>query len=1664
VPADIVVPLKGNLIAEYVMETRQPFVSEDLLHDERFRSMWDIQRARDTAAMLIIPVMMGDRVIGTIGLDSATPRSFALAEIELAMTAANQAAVAIEKGRLFTETQQRAAELDAQAQRLALVNRVSTRLAQTLDPQEMYSIVLSELAESLQVQFAGLVLFESDTQGRLVLDYPFDHPTPELYLSLEGNRSIQRVRDTHKPLVSVDVLSDPLFEPAWDVLRMRNTRSLMIVPVLIGDQVVGTIGLDSTVSRNFTEIEMGLAETIASQAALAMEKARLYNETLGLTIFNQAVVESIQQGIVVLDHDLVVRRVNFFMVERYGWAIAAVGQKLFDYRTYYADFLREPIAVALALGQPQVQYEVEHRDENGVRSIRNYYVYPMLEGQRVTGIVLLVEDVTERTLLEADLNTRAVQMAALSEVSSQITSTLDPNQVINLILDALDRVVPYDGVSLWLRAVEREELFIAAARGYQDPDSPDAESLIGLTAEILFSPLFREMAEHAQVINAGNVSAGDPRFPYGTMAVYKNWLGAPLISKGNVVGVLALEKREPNFYTPLHEQLALTFANQAAVALDNAQLFQETRARAVALNQQAQRLALLNRVSLALAQSLDLENIFEIALRETAIALDLPEGSAMQIDIENGLGRVVVEFPRGDAPPEAVFDVTRNEAVMRVRNNLIPLVVERVADDPLAEDLRRMMRRTDIASTLLVPLVVGGEVIGILRLDAPGETRQFTPEQVELAQTIASQAAIAVQNASLFEQTSIRTRELETLFESAQATAVTLDLNEVVRRVTVQMLSALRADACVVFLWDDVNNRLEVRGEISAWPDDVPADQLGDLYNLHDYPLREQALKERELLILRADHVDLPPGEVQLLEKHHAASRMLVPLVVNEISIGLVEVETLDPNRYFRSEDIRLARTLASQAAISIENARLQTETRRTVEELYIINDMSTALSSAASLSELLEVVADQLPNLTDAPVIYVALYDGAVQTISFPLAVREEQPFDLPARPLGVDEFSLVLKRQSPLLLAGEHLDQVRRSLGIETVMPEARCFLGVPLFAGDELIGVLGVRDDQDPMAFSHNDQRILNTVGAQLGVAIQGARLLQQTLQLAEELDRRVRERTAELELERQHISTLYGITTELATSLDMERVLHRALDMVAEAVGATQGAILAIDPITERLIFRSQLGWPLTPVPGHTDMQSMGLDEGLAGWAIQNRQSVIVDDVQADPRWIYMSEADYLPRASMAGLIEANEEILGVIMLYSDQVGAFNQEHLRLVTAASHQVANAMNNAELYSLIRDQAERLGSMLRQEQIEATKSASILDSVADGVVVADSEGQVIIFNSTAERILGIPAGRVLNRPTSVIAGIYGASRWAGAVENWMRDPAAYQPGEFLEERIRLEDERVISMRLSPVHMGDQFLGTVSIFRDITREVEVDRLKSEFVATVSHELRTPMTSIKGYADLLLLGAAGEITEQQQRFLETIKQNADRLSILVNDLLDISRIDQGRIELKFGSVSVEDLLNATATHLNGRGDDEKRPKTIVVDLPEDHPLWIWGDYDKVAQIVMNLADNAFNYTPTGGTITLAAYEDESHTVLSVSDTGIGISPEVADRVFERFFRGDEVQELVMDTPGTGLGLAIVKEYVQMHQGRIWFESEVGQGTTFFVQLPAKAPETTASSA
>ncbi len=457
---------------------------------------------------------------------------------------------------------------------------------------------------------------------------------------------------------------------------------------------------------------------------------------------------------------------------------------------------------------------------------------------------------------------------------------------------------------------------------------------------------------------------------------------------------------------------------------------------------------------------------------------------------------------------------------------------------------------------------------------------------------------------------------------------------------------------------------------------------------------------------------------------------------------------------------------------------------------------------------------------------------------------------------------------------------------------------------------------------------------------------------------------------------------------------------------------------------------------TPLTTDEFFTTLNPDQGLAGWITQQRKPALIPDVMEDPRWVQLPNSTVEYRSAIGVPLLIGGESLGALLFFHRKLNHFSMDQLDLVQAAANQVAIAVNNAELYRLIRDQAEDLGNMVRSQQIETQRTKAMLEDVADGVLVTDETMKITLFNNSAEYILGLQRENVIGKSLDHFIGLFGraAQAWTDTIRTWSQDPDSYHPGDTYAEQLTLDDGRVVSVHLAPVSLRETFLGTVSIFRDITHQVEVDRLKSEFVATVSHELRTPMTSIKGYVDILLMGAAGALNDQQTHFLEIVKNNSERLSILVNDLLDISRIESGRLTFSVQPFDLAPIARDAIAALTRRTQEDHKSMQIETDLPRHLPR-VQGDPEQIRRVLDNLLENAYNYTAENGRILLRVRKIAEHLQVDVQDTGIGILPELQPRVFERFYRGEH--PFVLATSGTGLGLSIVKHLVDMHNGKIW---------------------------
>ena len=369
-----------------------------------------------------------------------------------------------------------------------------------------------------------------------------------------------------------------------------------------------------------------------------------------------------------------------------------------------------------------------------------------------------------------------------------------------------------------------------------------------------------------------------------------------------------------------------------------------------------------------------------------------------------------------------------------------------------------------------------------------------------------------------------------------------------------------------------------------------------------------------------------------------------------------------------------------------------------------------------------------------------------------------------------------------------------------------------------------------------------------------------------------------------------------------------------------------------------------------------------------------------------------------------------------------------------------------NLELDQRVDARTRDLAEALAREHAEASRNQAILESITDGVIVFDQVARAVVANAAIGRILDRPVLEMLGQTIVEILG-----DGLAETDRQTLDTLSRERGEARSSIEFMWDDKMLSVSFAPVRDSiGRVTGTLAVFRDVTQEAEINRMKNDFVSIVSHELRTPLTSIKGYLDLLLMGTSGHLTKQQLSFLEIARGNAERLHELVSDLLDLSRIESGRVELDVQVVSIPDVVNEVAESL--RKEFERRGLSLVLDVPPDLPE-VFGDPRRISQVLTNLLSNAYKYTREGGaTVRVRAMGDAMR--IAVEDTGIGISEEDMQHLFSRFFRADDTE--VRQQPGTGLGLNISQLLVEMHGGEIWAESTPGEGSTFSFTLPLPA--------
>jgi GAF domain-containing protein/two-component sensor histidine kinase len=1608
---------------------------------------------------------------------------------------ADQAAIAIQNYFLLRSAQSQAEQMTALYQVSAavtaivdlplLLERIYQEIVAHLDVPSLFYIA-GYLPESGQVRY-DLVM----RRGERVRD--LDAPVvPKTGLNAliidQAQPLLLRERDQAPPALCERL---PLLD--------ADIHSWAAVPLFSQSRVIGLLALQDEQPYAFSERDLTFLTALANQLAVAIDKAALFRErerriaeldvinrvgritssTFDLQQMMQQVYECMVDFLPVdafyifvyrqetnefvtslkidfddVDYDTSIRRpARGSLTER----IIETHQPLLfrDLRNQHLEAGLDPVrfgqtdrASASWLGVPLL---VGDDRVVGVISLQSYT--PDLYGEREKNFLTTVANQlalgVQNAMLIAQAQEQVQQLALLNQVSSTAAATLERDLVYQAIVESMLQATGADQARLVIYEREAGNALTVAQHGREDWPFQEPLSLRD-------NPAIDWIEEHLAPLLAADARY-DPRLIADHERLRRMQIYAaafvPLIVGGTVIGLVELNfvGRDGQF-APRTIELCRTIANQAATALVNSRLFAESQANERALQVKVGELSTL----------LDAARILSSLLRPDEVLDKLMELVSRQLAVTTvalwtiGSDSVLTPAAMAGIPTDMaqLMRVPIGQGFTgQVAQSGMPLVINDVEEmgGSLYPDFQR---RNRLVSYMGVPVVYRERTIGVLSV-MTNERREFSGDEMLLLVGLADQAATALDNARLFQERERRISELTTINHISAAVNAILQIDELLSELHRGIADIIDVRTSMIVIYDETFEQLR-------FP--IVYDE-GQAVHLEPMPLgagiNSWVVRQRQSLLIRnADafanlDIDLQRERPGMPERP-VQSCLAVPIIFSERVLGLINIQSYEAGA-FDDNDLRFLTTVANQAAVAVNNAHLFSEVSQNAAEMKTLYDVTVALSGTLDTDLTQRLVAQAALQLINADICAVMLFDQQRRLTRQVFADRDgiRDDIQIPIRDNGL--MAQTLRSEQPIAISDlaetGTANPAVRDLGVHGVISMA-------IGPSDERIGVIWVGSAW-PHDWSSQQRSLLSILANQASQALQSAGLFQQVSNLATELEQRVADRTAALEearsqilQEKERLEVVHAITLELTATLDLDEILSKALAMVSNHIGVARGSIMLKDTQTGAVVCRAVL-----EDAGKVRQASFAIrfdtGLGLVGWVMQHQEAACIADVHQDERWVLEAgRADDVISAAAVPLM-TTDNTLGALILSSPQVNYFSESQMRLLETIASEVAIAINNAQLYNYITDIASQLAETLDRQREEASRSRAILQSVTEGVIVLDLERRITLFNPAAEQVLEIPAGEVLEQPVELLQefGDDDAHRQRAALVydglskglEQVHDQGIYSLSLDLPE-----PTQIIAVNMAPVVSQDgRRYGDIAVLRDITREIEADRAKRQFISDVSHELRTPLTAIKGYIDVLLIGSAQTLSTEQIEYLNIVKTNANRLKVLIDDILDISRLDGGKIKLTFSEVAIDVIIKDVVQSL--RLEAENKGMTIDVDIPGDLPT-ISADQKRLTQVVFNLFSNAVKYTFPGGTVMVRTHLNRGGMLqVDVEDTGVGMSTEQQKKLFRPFYRADNPLREVAG--GTGLGLSIARSLVELHGGEMWVTSEIGKGSTFSFIIP-----------
>jgi PAS domain S-box-containing protein len=1179
------------------------------------------------------------------------------------------------------------------------------------------------------------------------------------------------------------------------------------------------------------------------------------------------------------------------------------------------------------------------------------------------------------------------ERASLQRVASELARTSDVEGVARALLDEIGSLFGVDFAALSFVSEDGSEASGYLARSQGTDVAWWKDERIDLVREPSGIAAAVRDATGFAVADVRDLRVS-PRLADATGA--KSAAYIPLVSADRVIAVISVATtEEQRTFSSDEVTLMQTLASEATVA------FERTRST-LALAEALDRERLVMSIGRRLRTELDLRAALLTAVAEAGRALG---ACRCFVHLDDGGDRpIVAEWV--DDGVSTIADALRSYPVsdLAARTETTVAVVDidtapELADAPPgAIDRYRELGVKAVAST---PVRADGPRLGVLTAHR-GTAGAWTHGDLALLEAVAVEVGLALRLGRLIDENRERLGERSALLRAATVVSGELELTAVLQRLVDEVAALLQADASDCYLYDRERGLLRcaaVHGlEASLVGFEFPAER----------GLSGLAIREGHALI--ATEYGSAADEVPHPAYAGFTDAIVAPMRWSDEVRGVLGVGRRGARPYGpRDRDVLEAFAgLASLALRNAETFRKSARQARVQRGFYrIAAVLGQSLSRTATLDAVAQAASEALGGAAAAALMPAGV--GAGLALSGSHGLPEPLAQILAGREIRGAE-ALVHSASHERVVAVPNLAEDER------VAPEWRDAAAVAGFGALLSVPVMSPRDGP----------------GGLVAVFFDGTRTFSDDdLELAQHLSGAARgalERSELYEAERsaralaQQLARTGG---RLTTELDPDVVLDEVVEQANELLKADSCAIRVLTD--GELVVSAACGLGAQTAVGSRSSASAW----LSGDVVQSRAPVALEDAGSDPR---LRELDPMLAAGNSAylgvpLAGSDRSLRGVLAVYAVHMRAWRDEEIDALLALAASTSAALANAELYQRV--------------ALERERSVAILANIADGIVAVDRDGTVVLWNAAAEKITGVPAADALGRtPVDVLQ------------RNLEADPET-APADRLVPIMRGREE--VWLSVSEAVMRDPVgavAGRIFAFRDISADRLVEQMKSDFVSTVSHELRTPLTSIYGFAETLLRQDVLFADEERTTFLGYIASESQRLTQIVDALLNVARLDTGDLKVRITPTDVREVLGE-AVHTVQAG--TANGQSFVVDLPEE-PVAAKADPEKLLQVFAILLDNAVRYSPAGGTVRVGAERKRDTVELVVEDEGLGIPLADQDQIFRKFYRGTDAEARV-GAGGTGLGLFIARGLVTAMGGKISVSSREGEGSTFAIELP-----------